>query len=274
MALPRTGCPKCDYNGFRITEGKLETCECIIRRRLHTVYEGIGIPRVLYDARLEQYAIKNDGKPNGSTELDKGLSRAKEEARDWFSSYLDQMAAVFTNDENFQFSDPGKDHWQGRTIILCGNRGSGKSLLAVCVAKRAIELRLPPKIIQWADVIESCYDFDREDDENSFSGMAGKLASAQPIIIENFSMNYETRRHPTDSGGSGGLNPVTRRRLDSLFSKVYQKGLVTVLTTSHSVTSLEEQDAYGPLFSSIISDAYKRWLPSPMDTQKNTKKGT
>ena len=268
MASPRIGCEKCNFAGFFIVDGEMQVCECIARKRLYAVYEGIGIPRSLYGALIEQYDIKSDGKKDGPSDIDTATSKAKEEARNEVIDYIRQMPGVFRNDEDFRFGggDSGKPQWGGRTLVLCGGKQSGKSLLITCIAKEALKLSVTPRIFQWADVIEACYDFDHEDDDNDFRTMAHLLARAQPIIIENFSMNYETRKFPTDTKTTGGLNPLVRRRIDSLFSPVYQRGLPTVITTSHGATELNEQDAYGPLMSSFLSDAHKISLPSMQST--------
>lgn len=262
MALPKLGCEKCEYRGYFVGDDKeIVTCECMLRKRRIAVYEGIGIPRALFDAKIEDFQIKNTGHGAKAKDLPVADSKLKERAKTVVQSYMDQMGNVFQTDADFSFGGPD-DPWSGRTIALCGKHGSGKSLLAVCIAKQAVKLGIAPKIIQWADVIEACYDFDYGNDDNAFNAMADILARAKPIIIENFSMNYETRKFPTDAKETGGLNPVTRRRIDSLFSPVYQKGLPLVLTTSHTASELNTTDAYGPLMSSVLSDAFKIPLPS------------
>lgn len=262
MALPKPGCEKCEYRGYFVGDDKeIITCECMLRKRLIAVYEGIGIPRALFDAKIEDFQIKNTGHGSNAKDLPVADSKLKEKAKAAVQSYMDQMGDVFQSDVDFSLGTP-EEPLSGRTIALCGKHGSGKSLLAVCIAKQAIKLGIAPKIIQWADVIEACYDFDYGDDDNAFNAMSAILARAKPIIIENFSMNYETRKFPTDAKDTGGLNPVTRRRIDSLFSFVYQKGLPLVLTTSHTASELNATDAYGPLMSSLLSDALKIRLPS------------
>ena len=257
------GCEACGHRGFTIADGEMHVCACVVRKRLHSLYESVGIPRNLFGAKLENY-IPKEGK-------DRGIINQRERVKEHMISYLCQMEEVLLRDGDFHFGGGpnGTKQWDGRTMVLCGNDSVGKSLFAVIIAKRAIELGVAPRIFQWAHIVQACYDFATED--NELNEIIGKFKRYRPIIIENLSTTYETRQSPTDNGSTGGLNPVTLRKLDSLFSSVHQKGLPVVFTTPHGVVELDNQGVYGPLLSAIISAAGKMRLPTAVvDDEHNT----
>lgn len=148
--------------------------------------------------------------------------------------------------------------WSGSWIVLSGPRSSGKSMLASIMAMAAAKAGAFPKMLQWADIIESCYDFDRSSG-NLYSRMSSIFARCSPIIIENVDSAYEIK-----GGFSTGpsLSPMTKLRLDVLFGPINAESKPVIFTTSRKVDEISKAtNSLGPVLGSILEASAVIELP-------------
>lgn len=263
MRKPGTSdCEICGGNGFVVVGDKAVDCECIKQRRMAAAYDAIGIPRHLRSIDMDSFKPKQD-----ATGVDHKQSeeRQKHVASVLVSQYCDQVGECLRTGKPFELDptlayerdadEKQQPPWRGHWVILSGEKSTGKSLLVVIIAKAAVAAGGYPRILQWADVLEACYDFQSN---SSYDALGIIFEKCSPILIENVDQAYENR---SDFGST--LNPITKRRLDVLFSPVYSKSLPVVFTTSRkppAITSATE--SLGPLLGSILQASAVIELPS------------
>jgi hypothetical protein len=267
MRKPGTSdCKICGGNGFVIVRDKAVDCECIKQRRRDAAYDTIGIPRHLRSINIGDFEPKQD-----ATGVDhkQPEERQKHVASVLVSQYCDQVGECLRTGNPFELDptlayerDSDKKQqplWRGHWVILSGEKSTGKSLLVVIIAKAAVAAGGYPRILQWADVLDACYDFQSN---SSYDALGVIFEKCSPILIENVDQAYEDR---ADFGSEFGstLHPITKRRLDVLFSPVYSKSLPVVFTTSRKPPAIKSAtESLGPLLGSILQASAVIELPS------------
>ena len=278
-------CELCGGRGFTVHGDRPVDCQCIRERRKTAAYDAIGIPKHLQKLNIESFVIKQD-----ATGDDNKFEIEKRVARSLVYQWCEQVGECVLTGQRFVL-DPtrayeapgGKDNdkpedadrkrnanirqetWSGSWVILRGGRSSGKSLFAAVMAKAAAAAGTSPKVIQWAEVVESCYDFDRSS-SGLYSRMSIMFERCSPLIIENVDTAYER----TFSDGTS-LTPNTKIRLDVLFGPINADSRPVVFTTSRETAAISAAtNSLGPVLGSILEEAAVIDLPGRTNTFQMT----
>lgn len=269
-------CEKCGGRGFTVVSERPIDCECLRERRRQSVYDAIGIPRHLRSLSINEFRAKQDA---AGTDNMADAVRQKHIARSLVIQYCDQIAdclrtgGPFILDPARAFEKAGvvgevSPHvWKGRWLVLSGPRSSGKSMLSAIIAMAAAEVGAYPRILQWANIIESCYDFDRSGG-GLFGVMTTIFGRCMPLIIENVDAAYEFRG---ESGTGSSMSPTTKLRLDILFGPIYDDSIPVIFTTTRGPDQIQTASkALGPVLGSILEGSGVVELPGLANTHEMT----
>lgn len=252
-------CPICKGEKYLIINGEVEDCQCVIQRRILNLYTSSGIPLEFMNVNIDHFTPKTDAdkKPLSSEDIDQ-----KQRARNAVTAFITQMPKLLEGEPfSFEVQKPGATEpfvVEGKNLALAGGYKSGKSLLAAIIAKGAISQSIKPKIIEWASVIDACYDFDADE---VFEEMQLAFATKKILIIENVDIAYQPQVKDS-RGGLGKISPFAVRKLDLLFSQRKGRRLPVVFTTSDEAKEFLKMP-YGPILRSILNDTVVVRLPSP-----------
>lgn len=251
-------CPICKGATFLIVDNNVVDCECLKRKTVVDVYRSAGIPLEFVDSTMEQFSRNTDADHDN---LSQGDRERKIRAANAVASFVQQLPDVISG-EKFTLKlprDGAKDDStvSGRNLALQGGNRSGKSLLASLIAKGSLKAAIRPHIIEWASVIDSCFDFEADWEY----GQMMNLFSLKPLLIlENVDSSYQPQTKPSRND-PGRVSPFAVRRLDLLFSHRKSGQRPTVFTTSDDPRTFLRMP-YGPILRSILNETVVITLPS------------
>ena len=242
------------------SDGEPVLCECVKRKRIVALYKEIGLPLRFIDMDLDQYAIKQDAY---GKDIDPKSERQKTIAKNVISSFIDALPAMMEG-QPFVFKKE-ENSFSSFTLTLTGQKDSGKSMLAACIAKGALKQGIRPFYLEWSEVMNACFDY--------YSDAAAKnqtkiqryehiiyiIENAKVLIIDNLDKSYE------NSGKFAEEDKLTanvRRQIDAMFSIRAKMSAPTVITTNQSFNELTSDNKYGPVLLSILEDSIKVELPT------------
>jgi len=252
--MKRPFCNICNDTFVVFDENKnIKVCQCMQRKRILSAYKDAGIPLMFYSIDLNDFYLKQDA---GGYNISPGDEKKKTIARNVISSYIEQLHFMIEG-EQFTYNDVSSS-----TLIIYGGKNSGKSMLAACIAKGAIEQNLLSFFIEWSEIINSCYDYNIDvQAENilntqKYEDIIGIINEQRLLVIDNVDNTYEKQ---TDTEKT---TPSVRRKLDAMFSKRYKQLIPTVFTTNQTPQALTEDEKYGPVLRAIFKDAIYIQVPS------------
>lgn len=251
-------CPICKGATFLVVDDKVLDCECLKRKTVVDVYRSAGIPLEFVDSTIEQFSRNTDADHEN---LPQGERDRKVRAANAVASFIQQLPDMVSG-EKFTLKLP-KDGAEidstisGRNLALQGGHRSGKSLLASLIAKGSLKAAIRPHILEWANVIDSCFDFEADWEY----GQMTNFFSVKPLLIlENVDSSYQPQVKPSRND-PGRISPFAVRRLDLLFSHRKSEQKPTVFTTSDDPKVFLRMP-YGPILRSILNETVVITLPS------------
>ena len=245
-----TKCPICQGQEYVIENVRVRDCECFKSKRRRLVLEKLGIPRSFEFAKLSDYDIRTDASGETLSEKD---AKQKTTARAVVTAFIDEIPRL-VGGETFAY----EGGHSSPTLVMLGQRSSGKTLLAACITLAGVERNLPVHYYQWAEVMESCSQFDNPKAEELLARIKRSLDSRSLVVIDNLDSSYEFGE------GSGDRRPLSTgivRKLDYLFVGRAQNAAPLVITTDQNPSQLGA-GKFGPVVTSLFDDANKIKLPT------------
>ena len=255
-------CLICKDDGFRINNGNVQPCECVKQKRLILLYKEIGLPLRFRDVQLEQYSIKQDAY---GADLSPVAERQKIIAKDVVVQFIKSVPNMLNgNPFTYDFEDRNnqKHTLRSYSLVLMGQKQSGKSMLAACIAKGCVKQGHLPYYLEWSEIINACFDYNIDAGvENitstlKYEDILNILTSSRIIILDNLDKSYEK----SNVADEDKLTPSVRRKLDAMFSGRAKSAIPTVFTTDQN--EVEVGGKYGPVLANILDDAIKIELPT------------
>lgn len=179
--------------------------------------------------------------------------------KDDYYSKPDKMRAIRTSSEAYAEGFPG----QKRNILFWGNPGTGKTYMAVCIAREVANRAVSVLFIRIPDLMDTMNAYRTQ--MLSFSPDEERLAALKAkrelILSGGFLV--------IDELGIEAKSPNTVADLLQILGTRQQKGLATLITTNLSLAEL--QKAYdNRLYSRLFGD-YKPFMFEGEDIRTSTK---
>lgn len=257
-------CKLCNNEGFirNTSSGVVSICECIKKKRLISLYREVGLPLKFMDLEIEQYTIKQDAH---GKDIDVKLEKQKTIAKNVVSGFIDAIPSMIDGYPFiFEKEINGKQvAFSSFSLLLSGQRDSGKSMLAACVVKGALRNNVRPFYLEWSEIINACFDYysdtfaKNKTKIDKYEYIIGIIEQAQVLVIDNLDRSYENKNNDDDK-----LTSNVRRQIDAMFSTRIKYSFPTVITTDQSIKELSVDNKYGPVFLSILDDSIKIELPT------------
>ena len=235
-------------------------CECLKKARLESIYKQIGIPIRFMGSNLEDYLLKQDAH---GKDIDPISESKKTVARSVVKKFIDSLPNMIDG-EPFSFEIEGKGEVKSFTLLMMGQEHSCKSMLSACIAKEAIKKNILSFYLEWAEIINLCYDYYSDASSRNktkiekYEKIISIVESDKLLIIDNFSSVYENNNKFEEDK----ITSNVRRQIDAMFSERSKKAAPTVIATNQSLKELISDNKYGPVFLSIIEDSIKIDLPT------------
>jgi len=258
-------CPMCNNSGIiRNNQGDVSPCECIQRKRLISVYKEVGLPLKFIDVDLEQYVVKQDAY---GKDIDTKSEKQKSTAKNVISTFINALPKMM---EGYPFvfeknEGDKKYSFNSFSLVLSGQKDSGKSMLAACIIKGALKHGIRPFYIEWSEVINACFDYysdataKNKTKISKYERIISIIELAKVLVIDNLDKAYE---NSSKYGDEDKLTSNVRRQIDAMFSIRAKSAVPTVITTDQSFKELSADNKYGPVFLSMLDDAIKVELPT------------
>lgn len=258
-------CPICNNEGvIRDEQNNITLCECIENKRLISLYKEVGLPLRFLNIDLDQYSIKQDAY---GKDIDSKAEKQKIIAKNVVSNFIEFLPAmiegypfVFEKEQNGQ-----KYSFESFTLVLSGQKDSGKSMLSACIAKGALQYGIRPYYLEWSEVINACFDYYSDASAKNqtkiqkYENIIYIVENAQVLILDNLDKSYENINRNSEDDK---LTSNVRRQIDAMFSVRSKISAPTVITTNQSFKELVSENKYGPVLLNILDDSIKIELPT------------
>lgn len=231
-------CALCDWQGFIInSEGKATTCECVINKKLHSLFKEAQIPMKYWDKTIsDDWSVHQDGKGR-----DLGPKAKKSKFIKTFFTNYEQFLVPLSRGFSLKLKHNKNQISEVQSLVVKGGSYSGKTFLASVIAQSCIKKGIAVKFYSWSDISNylQSYDF-REKQELIFSD----FEKCEFIFIDGI---YDY-----------GLNNKSFIfQLDRLFNQRMQANLPIIITTEMDLENL----SYGPAFMTFIHSTFVVNLP-------------
>ena len=254
-------CPNCQNAGMikDINDAPV-LCECVKRKRLVALYKEVGLPLRFIDIDIDQYAIKQDAY---GKDIDMKSEKQKITAKNVVASFIESLPAMIEG-QPFIFKK-GDNSFSSFTLTFSGQKDSGKSMLAACIAKGALKHGIRPFYLEWSEVINACFDYYSDASAKNqtkiqrYEHIIYIIENAKVLIIDNLDKSYENAGKFAEEDK---LTANVRRQIDAMFSVRSKMSNPTVITTNQSFNELTSDNKYGPVLLSILEDSIKLELPT------------
>lgn len=247
-------CEICNGNFYIYDENKnVIICPCMQRKRMISVYKNAGIPLMFMDVSLNDFYLKQDSEGHDISPSDE---KKKTIARKVIGNFVKKLSSMINNNQPFEYNG-----LKSSTIVLYGGKNSGKSMLAACIAKEALEEDLLSFFIEWSEIMNSCYDYnidvqaENQLNTQKYEDLIKITRENKLIIIDNLDDSYEKQINQEKT------TPSVRRKLDAMFTTRYKASMPTVFTSNQTPKELTEDEKYGPVLRAILKDAIYIDLP-------------
>lgn len=183
-----------------------------------------GIPPRYRDHRFARHLIQGKGIPGETWEA--------------FRARLEAEAAptIGITGWNFRVARAVRDRPKGRTLIVSGPVGSGKSLLTAALANDMIERGIP---VTWITEPELWEAHAREQLKGAQRRVVGLTLGAPLLFLD-------------DLGATEKLTAWHRDHLEALICGRYDRGASLVITTNLPLTAPEKQDSIASMYGERV----------------------
>lgn len=254
-------CPICNNSGMvKNDKGLPDPCECVKRKRLVSLYKEVGLPLKFIDVSLDQYTIRQDAY---GKDMDPKSEKKKIIAKNVINNFIESIPSMLEGIP-FLFEKDGNS-FSSFTLALSGQKDSGKSMLAACVVKGALEQNIRPFYLEWSEVINACYDYysdvnaKNQTKINKYERIIYTIEKSDVLIIDNLDTSYENTGKFSEEDK---LTPNVRRQIDAMFSVRSKIAAPTVISTNQNFMELTSDNKYGPVLLGVLEDAIKIDLPT------------
>lgn len=238
MALPDEGvtgiCKLCpDGQGYILKEDDIaELCSCAKNKRLHRLYESVGIPPAYFDKNLSHWNLKQDvyGQDLGPNTV------AKKHAYEFMRKYLKVLPALCAGYGIKINQKRGASIYTREylSVLFHGGPRSGKTLLSAIAIQNAARKGYKCKMYNYTnDLRPYLSNFDDSDKQNE---LAKEFKTLDLIAIDGISF-YE--------GNSNRSLPV---QIDRLVNIRTDSNKPTIITCKNDCRSVEYYDNWRSLF--------------------------
>jgi len=236
-----SSCKYCKGVGYIVENGKISDCICFIEKRNRYRLQVSGVP-LNVDGDLNQFFLDRDADNNKLREADR---KKKQEAKDIIEHYINKLSDIVHNNVVFSYIDNKNRELRGNNLLIYGGTRSGKTLLSVAIAKKAIvDLKILTYYIDWAKIIMAIMD----QDSYNYKNLCSIFNKVKLLIIENI----DSSMLPSEK---------FRYKLDNLFLSRYHNMSPTIFTSFDRDINY---DFIGNVLSSMIKEAIRVDLPSTL----------
>jgi DNA replication protein DnaC len=235
-------CPECGPHQDTLNKCR-RGCAAIYER--YVDYSKANIPRELWNLEIRDFSL---------TVGDKVANEKRAEAVETIRLYMDHLKNAYE---------------KGLGIVLYGGHGTGKSMLAACIIKKAIELKKTARMMDFNQITNiirrSRFDKDDLDD------LEKDLAVIDFFCIENFGVNQfliKPSDISKDKDSEKDINKYTRgpdfitREISRLMDIRNRLSIPSIITTYYNIEEMKKaQDEEGrQIISAIFGSSTQTYI--------------
>ncbi len=201
-------CPLCGDRGIVYEDGQARVCSCMQQKRLETMFRHARISGEYRDKRFGDFSL--DYYPG--TPLGDGQGSLKSRARDCLAAARRFVDDVSSGDLN------------ARGMYIYGSVGSGKTLLAACIANELIHRKVGVLFVVVPDLLDELKATFSLRSEKEEITLMDSIRNAPVLILDDLGM------HNYSEWTAGRIYNIVNYRVN--------QGLPTVMTSNFSLGEL------------------------------------